>query len=582
MKRARIVAFAVTLAFTTGVLAQSLRPLLPADTVVAIGVQGLAQQQDKIQPFIDEFDRLGVAKAFQDAFASSEQQAAQSANLPDMTQLPKEFKDLTLLDLVGNEAYLAVSVKQGALIPAVTIVARVDAKAQGAIAKVLADEAGKAGVQKLSEGSNAFYVDTVDNGDGTTTQVAYAQDGAFVAISNDTDVLRGVLRRHQGANEPSFTSSAGYAATLGKLGDGQVMTYLDLAPVSAMVTPLLSAQGMDALAQRVSGMLDTIGITAGVSRLTADGVETQSLQKLGEADKDPALYAMLSGHAPASTVPLAFVPASALSVSSSNLALTAWWDYLGGLVASVPQLGVSNLDETLKSMVNIDLRADLFAWTDHNVAIISTPTPPAPQAGMPTSDLLGGSLFVLQAKDDAAAQTGLSDLFTKLGAQLAGFTAPSGNAAPPAPATHQVGDVTVTSFTMAPGVTLAYAVTDGMAFIGTSADGLDAALQAKQAGSALPSMLAAMRGSVPADAHSFTLTDSKASMDSSTASLVTGLQTFAGMSGSQGLDIAKVTAATDALKAFMGYVASHLGGAVSYEQVASGTISSHGMTQVRW
>ncbi len=582
MKLVRIAAVVLSLALVSGALAQSLRPLLPAETVAAVGVQGLSQQQAKIQPFLDEFDRIGVAKAFQDAFASTEQQAEQSANLPDVTRLPADLQGLSLLDVVGNEAYLAVSVKQGALIPAVTFVARVDAKAQAAVSKMIADEAGKAGVQKLTEGSLDFYVDSVDNGDGTTTPIAYAQDGALVAISNDTDVLRGVLRRHQGSNEPSFTSAPGYAATLGKLGDGQMMTYFDFAPLSAVVQPLLAAQGMDALATRVSGMLETLGATAGVSRLTATGVETHSLQKLGEADKDPALYALLSSHAPASEGPLAFVPATALSVATSNVALTSWWDYLGGLVASVPQLGVSNVDEFVQSMVGIDLRADLFDWMGQNVATITTPSPPPAAAGLPTSDLLGGSLFVLEAKDASAASSGLADLFGKLATQLASLTDPSGSGTPAAPETHQVGGVTVTTVTMAPGVTLAYAVTDGMAFIGTSPAALDAALQAKQAGTALPAVLAAQRGQVPSDAHSFTLTDAKTSMQNSAASLVAGIQTAAGMGGSQGLDIAKVTAATDALKQFLDFVAGKLGGAVSYSQVASGTLSSSGMTQVAW
>ena len=582
MKRVSTILVALVLAAFSGALAQSLRSLLPPDTVAAIGVQGLSGQQAKIQPFLDEFERLGVAKAFQDAFASTEKQAEQSANLPNLSQMPAELQGLGALDVLGNEAYLAIALRQGNPLPAVVFVAHVDAKAQQAAAKMLAKEAGMSGVQKLTEGKIDFYVSTVDDGNGATTQVAYAQDGALVALSNNPDALRGVLRRQQGASEPSFTDSAGYKATLGTLGGGNIMTYVDLAPVASMVQPLLAAQGMDALAQRVANALTTIGTSGGVTVITANGVETHSLQVLGPSDKDPALYAQLSSSTAASTDPLGLAPADTLSVSSSALDLGAWWDYLGGLVASAPQLGVPDLNQFVQGMVGVDLKADLFAWSGGNVGIIATPSAAPQQAGMPNSDVLGSTVFVLKSNDDAAAAKGLSDLFTKLGTQLASFTNPSGNSAPAPADTHQVGNVTVTTVTLAPTVKISYTVSNGQAFIGTSAKALDDVLQAAQSGGALPATLASMRSMVVQDAHSFTLTDAKASMQNSSASLVTGIQTFAGMSGSQNLDIAKVQAATDALQKFLDFVAGHLGGSYSYQQTSGGNVTGQGLTQVSW
>jgi len=576
------VVLALALAVFSGALAQSLRSLLPADTVAAIGVQGLSGQQAKIQPFIDEFERLGVAKAFQDAFASTEKQAQKSAKLPDVGQLPAELKGLSALDFLGNEAYLAVALRQGNPIPAVIFVANVDAKAQQAFSAMLAKEAGKPEVQKLTEGKVDLYVATVDNGDGTTTQFAYAQDGALVTVSNNPDAVRGVLRRQQGAKEPAFPDSAGYKATLGAVGNGNIMTYTDLAPVASLAQPLLNAQGMDALAQRLANALTTIGTSGGVTVFTAGGTETHSIRKLGPSDKDPALYALLSSSTPASTDPLGFTPSDALSVNSSAVDLGAWWDFLGGLVASVPQLGVTDLNQFVQGMVGVDLKADLFDWSAGNVGIVSTPSPAPLQAGMPSSDVLGSTVFVLKSKDDAAAAKGLSDLFTKIGTQAAGLSNPSGNAAPPSTDTHQAGGVTVTTVTLAPTVKLSYAVAKGHAFIGTSAKALDDVLQATQSGGSMPATLAGMRAKVPAGAHSFSVTDAKATMQNSSASLVTGLQTFAGMSGSQNLDVAKVQAATDALQKFLDFVAAHLGGSYSYQQTSGGTVTSHGLTQVSW
>ena len=360
------------------------------------------------------------------------------------------------------------------------------------------------------------------------------------------------------------------------------MTYTDLAPVASLAQPLLNAQGMDALAQRLANALTTLGTSGGVTVFTAGGTETHSIRKLGPSDKDPALYALLSSSTPASTDPLGFTPSDALSVNSSAVDLGAWWDFLGGLVASVPQLGVTDLNQFVQAMVGVDLKADLFDWSAGNVAIVSTPSPAPLQAGMPSSDVLGSTVFVLKSKDDAAAAKGLSDLFTKLGTQAAGLSNTSGKAAAPSTDTHQAGGVTVTTMTLAPTVKLSYAVAKGHAFIGTSAKALDDVLQATQSGGSMPATLAGMRAKVPAGAHSFSVTDAKATMQNSSASLVTGVQTFAGMSGSQNLDIAKVKVATDALQKFLDFVAAHLGGSYSYQQTSGGTVTSRGLTQVSW
>lgn len=584
MKRARTaVLIALTLALASGAIAQSLRPLLPAGTVFAVGVEGLSQQQAKLQPFIDEFQKLGVGAAFQQAFAPAEKQAERSAKLPSLSQLPKELQGLGALDVLGNEAYLAVSMSRNDPLPAVTFVANLDAKARSAAESLIAAEAKRSNVQKLTEDKLDFYVATVEDGSGGTSEVAYALNGNVVAVSSNSDVLRGVLRREQGSTEPSFTSDAGYKATLGKLGNGNVVTYLGLAPVGPEVQPLLAAQGLTALAQRIDNALATFGTAASVGSFTANGLESHGLQQLGSADKDAALYAMLSSTRPASTEPLAFVPQDALSVSSSSIDLPGWWSYLGGLLASDKQLGVGDLNQFVQSTANIDLQADLFGWTDRNVATIALPSKnAAQQPGVPGQNLLGSSVFVLRTSDPTAAAKGLADLFGKLQAQLAAFSSPSGQSAPSKPATSQVDGVTVTSYAIAPGVTLSFAVTGDHALISTSDGAIQASLQAQKSGAGLPATLAGLRSQVPADAHSFTLTDSQASMRNSAASLVTAMQTMAGLSGSQNLDVTKVKAASDALQKYLEFVASRLGGAVSYSRTANGTIETRGVTHVSW
>lgn len=582
MPRFRTLALALLLALAPASLAQSLRPLLPDQTLLALGTQGLSAHRDQLQPFLDELDRLGVAAAFQDAFGGAEQSAESAANVPDLSQLPSEFQGLNLLDVIGDEAWVALSVSSYNPLPAVTLVARVDAKAEQAFASAIAANADQAGVQALTEGSQTFYVVTADAGDGMSSPVAYAQDGALVALSSNPDVLRGVLRRHQGADEPNFTTTDAYASTLGTLGDGVLYGFVHVGPAGDVLSPLVKGQGFDTLADRLSRLLTTIGTSAGVTRITADGVETDGVQALDGTGQDLALYNLLSSDAPASLDPLAFVPQGALGVQSSAFDLTGWWNYLGDLVSNAPELGIGDLDQFLQGMVGIDLRQALFDWSGTQVGSITTGAPTVVDPGMPASDLLGESVLMLQATDESAAQQGLSQLFTTVATQVAGFTDPSGSGASANVSTRDVGGVTVTSYGMGPGITLSYAVTDGYALIGTSDAAMDAVLQARSGSAALPPTLAAMRAAVPQGAHSFALADERASLEATASSIAGQVQTMAGLGGSAGLDFDKVQKASAAIEQFVQFVAARTGGAVRYSQVADGVITSHGMTQVSW
>ncbi len=582
MSRIRTLVFFLAVALLPLALAQSLRPLLPAETLLAVGTQGMTDHQSQLQPILDEFERLGVGAAFQDAFAGAEQSAEQSANVPDLSQVPAALQDLTVLDVLGDEAWLAVSLSPYNPLPVLTLVARVDAKAQTAFASLIDANADQDGVQRLTEGSLAFFVTTADGGDGMSTPIAYAQDGPLVALSSNPDVLRGVLRRHQGASEPNLTTTDAYGASLGTLSGGVFYSFLHVGPAGDVLSPLVQGQGFDTLATRLTRLLTTIGSSAGVLRITADGVETDGVQALDGAGQDIALYNLLSSSQAASLDPLGFVPQGALSVQSGAFDLTGWWNYLGDLVSSAPELGVGDLDQFISGMTGIDLRAALFDWSGTQVGTIATAAPAVTDPGMPAANLLGESVFMLQSTDDAAAAAGLSQLFTTVATQASAFTDPSGGAGAPDVSTHQVGDVTVTSYGMGPGIALSYAVTDGYALVATSTEAMDKVLQARSGSTALPATLAAMQGQVPQGAHSFALADQRASLEATAASIASQIQTVAGLGGAANLDFDKVQKASDAIEQFVRFIAARMGGSVSYSQVADNTITTHGMTQISW
>lgn len=593
MKRTLAILVVLFAALVGSAVAQSLADLLPAETFAAFGTKDLAQHQDLLNDFIAEFNRLGVADAVQAALAGAEQQA----DVPDLSQMPEELKGIGLMDAIGQEAWLSVSAGASNPLPAVTVVARVSPKLQDVVSSAIEKNASAEGVQTLTEGSITFYVETVStdqggNGSGggdaasgampSDVPVAYAQDGDLVAFSTNPDTLRGVLRRHQGASEPSFTGSAGYAATLGKLQDGNVSTYLDLGTAAGLLEPFVKGQGFDAIAGRLLAALRTVGTRGGVMHVTDTGLTSEAIQALDASGNDAALYDLLASSTSASTDPLGFVPDSALSVQSGRVDLSGWWGYLGDLIASAPELGVGDLNQTVTGMTGLDLRTVLFDWMGTSTGSIVTDAPTVSQPGMPGANLLGDTVILVQAKDETAAAQGLGQFFTTVATQLSAFTSAGDTTTGPNASTRDVGGVTVASYTMGPGITISYAVTDGYALIATSDTAMDKVLAAHGGSSQLPSTLAAMRAKVPQDATSFSLADASATMKSAASSLSQALQMSAGLGGSQGLDIDKVQAASDAVQQFLTFVASRMGGEASYSQVNGSNIVTHGSTEIRW
>lgn len=584
MKRFRL-PFLLLLCLTVPVgLAQSLASLLPADTVFALGTEGLQDHQAQLQGFIDEFNRLGVGDALESVFASAQEDLAgdDADGTGDLEAgMPAELEGLGLLDVVGREAWLSVSMTSPNPIPSVTLVARLSPDARQAFASLIAESAGQDGVQALTEGDVTFYQENIDEGD-IASAVAYGQDGDLLFASSNTDTLRSVLRRHQGSTEPSFTASAGYGATLATLGDGTVYSYLDLAPLADVANSLLAQQGFASAGGRVANALRTIGTIGSILRITSAGTESHSVQVLGDPALDPELYALLSHAEPAATDVLGFVPTNALAVQSGNLDLAGWWDYLTGLVESVPELGVSDVDAMLSSMSGLDLHALLFDWMGTHTGSITTGLGDAVQPGVPATNLLGEMVLLVQANDESAAAAGLSQLLSQGAAMVSSMTNPSGAASAAPPTTRQVAGVEVTDYAMGQGIEISTAVTGGYALIATSKDAMDAALTAKAAPAALPATLAAMQGAVPADARHFSLTDQQASLNASADQIASQIQLAAGLGGSAGIDFDAVEAASGTIEQFLHFVASKLGGSVTYGQATDGTITTTGTTQVAW
>jgi len=133
--------------------AQSLADLLPAETFLAFGTQDLANQQDKLEPFIDEFNRLELTQALTAVFASSE---TSSTEMPEAS-LPSELEGLGVLDILGQEAWMAVSASRFNPLPAVTLVASLTDSASSQFDALLVHTGTQEGITAQTEGDLSFY-----------------------------------------------------------------------------------------------------------------------------------------------------------------------------------------------------------------------------------------------------------------------------------------------------------------------------------------------------------------------------------------------------------------------------------------
>jgi hypothetical protein len=144
-------------------------------------------------------------------------------------------------------------------LPAVTLLASVE-PATAARFEALFERERAAGALDLREGAVRFVQVELDG-----FPLAAALDGDLLALSSNPDVLRGVLRQRQGATEPNFGDAPASSATLGALGPGELVGFLDLGPLGRALAPFGDGMGFDASIARILALLETLGPVAGVT-----------------------------------------------------------------------------------------------------------------------------------------------------------------------------------------------------------------------------------------------------------------------------------------------------------------------------
>jgi hypothetical protein len=568
--------------------AQELSKLLPADTFAAFGVQDFINHQDKLQPYIDEFSRLELGKAFM-AMVNAEESESEGESQSPITDAAKAqddfFKqwqeklgDVELIDIFGREAWIGVSGSSSSPIPAFSLVARLNPDVVGKIQAFIEEESATQSAESMTEGDYNFYILTDTSTEGLNT-LAYSLQNDLLLLSSNPNVMRGLLRQLGGSNDPNLSNSDSYAKALAQYGTANTYSYLDFARIVDIASPFARQAGFDALIDRLVMAFQTAGVVGGVSRFSDDGLESQGFQAVNPDGGDASLLALLTTPATADHSVLERVPANALSVNVSHADLTGWWNYLNEIASSQPELG-GDLDAILLGF-GLDLRTTFFNWVGNQVTTITTGVAESVEPGMPASNLLGESVYIFDTSDETAAQAGIDSLIQTISAQVAAFADPSGGMGDASQTLEDINGVSVTTLDITDGVSLSYAVTGGQAMLATSKDGLAKVLASQGSMSGLEEVQGLLT-LIPEDASSFTLSDNKATLEGSSQQIRSSIQMTAGLGGASGLNFEATDAFAGKLEEFMSFIASRMGYSLSYSQREAEGVKSYGKSFISW
>ncbi len=564
--------------------AQRLADLLPAETILAFGLEDLNGVSAQLEDFRAEFERLDLAGALSTIFADAEQGQDLSQSLDELSA---QLGDLTFFDLLGQEAWISVSASAFNPLPAVTLITRLSPDSVPLIKTLLRNPPDDmaAELQTFNEGDFTFYQVPLEGADMPVQFLAYAEANGLLMLSSNPDTLRGILRRTGGSSEPGFAAANGYSGTLGRFEPGNFYSYIDYAQIAAVIKPFTQGLGFDGLVDRLIKAFDTAGASGGVARITNSGMVSKSFQAVNPQGGDFVLYNLLTDTAPADRSTVRFAPVTSLSYGSSYADLRGWWDYLNDLALSMPELG-GDLDSLILSFTGIDLRSGLFDWTDSQFSTVVTGLSEVVEPGMPSDNFLGEQVYLIATRDEIAARDGLGQLLQSISQSFAGFSDPFSDGGgetliEPVASVEEIAGITVTHYNITDGVSLSYAISDGYVLLATSREAMRKSLES-DATLADQISYRSLIEQVPGNANTFSFSDSRATMEATALQLSSQFRLMAGFGGSANLDFDAVMRATNALEEFLLFVALRLGSSIGYSERSPEGIYLNNETEVSW
>ncbi len=565
-----ITSMCLLLLFST-VSAQELVKLLPADSMLALGAVNLQDIEDRGSDFVTEFNRLNLFEALS---AVSGEELSQD----DVDAALESFDAFDAMAFLGQEAWVSVSPSVQNLIPAIIALARPNEAALSELTNMITEESSSCPTNDAS-----FYNVLIEDMDSPVSSVSFAIADGVVILSSEASRTCDILGAMAGGSYNSIVSNPRYKASLGKLGQGNLYSFFDASVAANIYAPLGMGQGFDDLIARVQKALTTAGLNAGVARFTDDGIVSEGWQVLDNSGGDKTIYKLMSDASPLSTNSLNFAPVDSLSYSNSATNLRGWWAYINELAQEVPALG-GDLDSLVEIFLGVDISKSLFGWMGNSVTSITTGISEVVEPGMPSENLLGETVYVIQATDEGAAREGLATIFDAASIGLAMFADPTGGMGNASSSEQMIAGQRVNSFDITDGVSIHYTVIGGHAVIGTSLDSMTAALETYAGAPSLASNLnyAELVSTMPENIKSLGVSDLRATTQGSAGQLTSQLNTMAGLGGASNLDFDAVESSSAAITEFMDFVSSRLGFSIGYSQVQADGVYSFSKTQVQW
>ena len=310
-----------------------------------------------------------------------------------------------------GEGLVSVGASAYSPIPAITALLRVSPELQAPLtalqgAIVRCSTRAGAEVRRLQEGGTPLLV----IGNASDFPVVLSRVGRLFVAGSNPEAVRGVVRRAQGSEEPSFGSTSFYEQNAALLTRPGLSVALDAAALGNTVERLGANFGDEEsapLIARLVASLRTLGSYAGTLGFEGNALTLESQLNVNPQGGDPELAALLLEDSPAPE--LSIVPEDAYAASAAHVPLQQTFDYLDGWVQLIGQTeGESmSLRQLAQEELGIDLDTDLFDWVGGDmVSVVLEPL------GTDIAPYLYGQaqVFALSTTGRTATEAGYAEL----------------------------------------------------------------------------------------------------------------------------------------------------------------------------
>jgi hypothetical protein len=275
-----------------------------------------------------------------------------------------------------SEALLTVSLSPFSPLPVLSGVLRLEGEmaayfegVQTALLECL-ETSGDGELVTLEQDGVTFYV----IGNAGDFPLAVGNQGGVFYFSSNPEVLRGVIRRIGGADEPSLADSPLYASSSARFtSDENALTLsLDFGVLAnsldAFGPMLVQDEAGQYLLTRSSAMLRTLGGFAAQLSTTPEGVVSESLLAPNPEGGDAALLSLIACERCSVSSPR-LAPSSAVAAATYYLPWREFGDYIqdwldGFEAATGERLDVSAI---LRDELGVELTPEMFDWLGSEV-----------------------------------------------------------------------------------------------------------------------------------------------------------------------------------------------------------------------